>query len=381
VNENWALEKTMSGVVLVKDMTDAANPALFAPRRVTLMQVAARVGLHYSTVSLALRGAPRIPAATVARVRAAADELGYVPDPVLGALIAHRYRREQDGKHQVIAWLVYRKTGQTGWDTVRLYREYFRGAEERAKMLGCKLEVFTCADVGMTPARVSEILKARGITLVIVCPLALPGEIPGFEWGRFFPVMIGLSLLAPALHRVTSDAFQTVWLALEALKTLGYRKIGYAIPYPAASPVGKIMQAAYRQFQTERNLAGERELPIFVFPRRYWVEFKTWQRRWRADVILADHAGYPDFFPRLRREYAGKLGFASITLAQEETGIAGVYQKNYQVGAAAVDLTLALQNRNERGVPAEWQKVLIAPEWRAGKTTQRAARAARMTKD
>ncbi|GGH43655.1 LacI family DNA-binding transcriptional regulator [Microbacterium album] len=58
------------------------------PRRVTIDDVARLAGVHKATVSRALNEATRsqVRAATVERVRAAADELGYVPDVVARGL-------------------------------------------------------------------------------------------------------------------------------------------------------------------------------------------------------------------------------------------------------------------------------------------------------
>ena len=53
--------------------------------RITQKDLAVHLGMSQSGISMALRGDPRIGKATQARVRAAADALGYRPDPVMGA--------------------------------------------------------------------------------------------------------------------------------------------------------------------------------------------------------------------------------------------------------------------------------------------------------
>ncbi|RZS56920.1 LacI family DNA-binding transcriptional regulator [Sphaerotilus mobilis] len=61
-----------------------------ATGRVTLDAVAAAAGVSPITVSRALRGERSVSADLVERVRAAADQLGYVPDPAARALASQR---------------------------------------------------------------------------------------------------------------------------------------------------------------------------------------------------------------------------------------------------------------------------------------------------
>jgi LacI family transcriptional regulator, galactose operon repressor len=61
-----------------------------APKRVTISDVAAQAGVHRSTVSLALRGDPRITEDTRRRIEAAARDLGYVPNLMARGLATKR---------------------------------------------------------------------------------------------------------------------------------------------------------------------------------------------------------------------------------------------------------------------------------------------------
>lgn len=57
-------------------------------RRPTIKDIAGVCGVHHATVSRALRGNPCVAPATLARINAAAKELGYEPDPMMSALAA-----------------------------------------------------------------------------------------------------------------------------------------------------------------------------------------------------------------------------------------------------------------------------------------------------
>src|SRR4051794_29623695 len=77
---------TDSGMIKTNGANGERGPA------VTLRRVAEAAGVHVSTASRALdpTKAGRISAATVARVRATADRLGYSPDLVAAALKRRR---------------------------------------------------------------------------------------------------------------------------------------------------------------------------------------------------------------------------------------------------------------------------------------------------
>ncbi|HEX7469541.1 MAG TPA: helix-turn-helix domain-containing protein, partial [Verrucomicrobiae bacterium] len=55
-------------------------------KRVTVYDIAEKLGVSHSTISLALRNHPGISEKRREQVKKAAKEMGYVPDPHLAAL-------------------------------------------------------------------------------------------------------------------------------------------------------------------------------------------------------------------------------------------------------------------------------------------------------
>jgi len=97
--------------------------------KATLQDVATRVGVHRTTVSLALRDHPRIPAATRERVKTAAAKLGYRSNPLVSALMKSR-RSGRAVKHVALAYVTNYPT-RFGWRPPHHDRpDYFR---ERCK--------------------------------------------------------------------------------------------------------------------------------------------------------------------------------------------------------------------------------------------------------
>ena len=73
--------------------------------RVTLKDIAAKVGVTKTAVSMALRGNPRVSQAMRDTIKRVAGEMGYVPDPFLKRLAEYRRLGKAAQFHGVIAWL------------------------------------------------------------------------------------------------------------------------------------------------------------------------------------------------------------------------------------------------------------------------------------
>ena len=108
-------------------------------RRTTVRDIAKRAGVHFTTVSRALSKHPSIPVTTCERIRKIAEELHYVPDPMLSALTAYRTRLAAPTFHGNIAWITNSFTRE-GWNTCPTFDLYCKGAKARAAELGYKLE-------------------------------------------------------------------------------------------------------------------------------------------------------------------------------------------------------------------------------------------------
>jgi transcriptional regulator with XRE-family HTH domain len=104
-------------------------------RRITMAEIAEKVGVSRMAVSMALRGHHRISLQLRRRVQRVARELGYVPDPFLSALAAHRRQRVPAKDHGVLAWLNHWKDPRR----LRQFKEfdlYWTGASREAVAAG-----------------------------------------------------------------------------------------------------------------------------------------------------------------------------------------------------------------------------------------------------
>ena len=196
-------------------------------RYFTLADVAARAGVHVTTVSLALRDHPSIPPATRARIRAVAKEFGYQRDPLLDALNFHRARHSLHARRASTAFVVH--AGTTRLFSGNHYQPLvYAGAKAAAEAHGHSLEIFVVGTGHLAPARLNTILTARGITGVLLSTFEIDIEQLDLDWSQFCAVKIECLHLSPHLDAVSNDQLQVARLAMRRLRALGYRRIGLA---------------------------------------------------------------------------------------------------------------------------------------------------------
>lgn len=314
--------------------------------RVTQRDVAERAGVHRSTVSLALRDNPNIPAETTERVKQAAAELGYEPDPMLTALAAYRSGRRDKPFRGTLAWLV-NNNPMHDWRAVTMIRDIYLGAKERAPVHGYSLEIFKLGVNGLPGTRVAGVLRSRNVSGILVCPQPRPNTALDFPWGNFSSVAFGHTLVSPQLHTVVSAHFRSMMHLLNETRALGYRRIGLVHSRNVDMRVSHAYLGAYL---ANSHLYGAGVSVPPVDPAE--DDFKRWFRRCRPDAVVS--AGLADITAVL--EGAGlsaprDVGVAVLPLPEASGEMAGMYENSRHMGAIAIDLLVSLMQQGLRGAP------------------------------
>lgn len=173
------------------------------PARVSLRDIAKRIGVSHVTVSLALRDHSRISLVVRQKIRQAAEEMGYRPDPMLSALANYRKGKSAAPITATIAWI-------NAWDdppALRSHKEfdlYWKGAAATAEKFGYRLEEFQLGGHSK-PQRLHQILASRGIRGLLLPPQRPHPNWGDFPWGEYSVVRFGRSLQDPRTHLVTAD--------------------------------------------------------------------------------------------------------------------------------------------------------------------------------
>lgn len=345
----------------------AAAGRLAGMKAVTLSDVARVAGVHKATAARALNHDPRITAETRQLVEAAAARLGYKVNHLLSAWMSTRRRRVPVAS-AVIAY-VTGHPARNGWrPPASDLPDFFPGALARAEAASFKLEDFWLREKGMTPERFTGILRARNIQGVLI------GRLPGpyttlleYDWSPFSVVALGISLAAPIFHRVRENHFHTASLAAAQCRQRGFRRIGLA--FDRADDFGRMNDMWVGGFLSEQ-VKWPRDvvrLPPFLSHAPDCGEFLAWYKRHRPDVVIASQADpVRAWLETAKIRVPEAVGLVDLRCYDPLAGNTGVHYDFTQTGAVGVETLIGLMHRQERGVPARPQEVLLQGSWIEG---------------
>lgn len=337
-------------------------PRLTSPR-VSLRDIAAETGVSHVTVSLALRGDPRISVERRREIAAVAERLGYRPDPMLASLSAYRQAKNPVGIRSTVAWL-------NQWADPRQLRRfqefdaYWRGARDYAERLGYRLDEFVIKP-DLTPARLQQILLARNVRGILVPPHGSGLELPGFDWDLFSVVRLGISVKQLRAHIVTSDQMNCAAVAFERMWEKGYRRIAYVTAHPFERNTGGNFRAGYLSAQDAHVPLRSHLAPLTLSDQHRGPDtrlFRKWLRSTRPDAILCAIGYLPELMGSARCRVPEDVGVAALSLLDGHFD-AGVDQNSVEVGRVAMATLAGLIQQNERGIPQYGRRILVEGRW------------------
>lgn len=333
-------------------------------RRVTVRDIAEAVGLHFTTVAEALRGSPRIKESTRERITQVAQTMGYRPDPALAALSSYRSSKVRNSFQGVLAWINGVQSNEQLVKEKSFYNDCYRGALERSRFLGYKLELFWIGEPGMTGKRISGILQSRNIMGVVAGPMREAYDDYALEWDKFISVRIGYSLSDSRLTTVISDQFQNTVQAFERIYADGFRRIGFACPGFLDERVHHKFSGAYLSQVFLRF--NELPLPMFIDPNPTGGReaFLEWYQKHQPEVILAGGRSiYYKFLMAAGVDVPAQVQFVSTHAEYLRSPVAGISQNGSVVGASAVDHLVSMIQGFKTGLEAYPKTTLVPGRW------------------
>jgi LacI family transcriptional regulator len=334
-------------------------------RRLTLADIARAANVHVTTVSLALRNHPRLPEATRARIKKLAKKLGYTPDPVLRALVAYRGKMMPRRNPSTLAYVTNWNT-RWGWKKVTAHPDFFAGALAKANELGFVLDHFWLREPGLTQGRLGRILRARGISgLILASHGREMGDELQLDWPNLSAVKIDYFPHEPELHNVTNDQCKIVRMAMRKVMAAGYRRIGFVMHRGWDRAVDHQWTAGF--LCEQQNLEPEERIPAHIFPAPLPVErwyneskapvvvdplpFARWLERHQPEVLISKGSFVLPQLLELGRKLPRDIAFVDVFLDDFSGRTAGVRQNHAEVGAVAVEILAGQLQHNKFGVP------------------------------
>jgi len=327
-----------------------------------MSDVAAAAHVHKSTVSLALRNQPKLNAVTRERIRRIAEELGYRPDPMLDLFNLHRLELAPQRQAGAIAF-VSDMPSAAAFARSERHEEIFSSAREEAKRLNFTLELFLVGQTQLSPARLSQVLQARGISGILLGVLSPGTRILNIDWESFCVVGIESIQVEPRVDNVSTDYCRAARLASLQLWQRSNRKIGFVFAEDLGSEIEGQLRAGYLVESHAQN-------PIRTVSSCRIAEqddvgrMAEWIRTEKLGAIVGCGVNVAELGAKLPPDSAHRVAWCSIDIRNRQSECPGVPALHGDLGRRAVELlSMRLQN-NLRGLPANPATTFFPVEWR-----------------
>jgi DNA-binding LacI/PurR family transcriptional regulator len=339
----------------------------------SLEQIARRAQVSRSTVSRVMRNDPRISPETARRVRDAAKQLDYRPNPLLSTLM-ERVRVGRNVSYQGTIGVVTDEPDAPNWyrNSTGSWTRIHAGASQRAQERGYKIECFSVRDYPADGRRLSQVLRSRDIHGVYVTP-GFAGRELRLEWDWFSAATTGHGLVRPELHRVCYHNYHGIQLACRQLRAAGYRRVGLYMEQRNNEVTDNNYLAGFLLFL--QSVPTRNRLAPALVARYERDEFRAWFRELRPDAVISSKGVVADWARELGVRCPEDFGFVHLDHTPNLSQWAGINHHNELIGRGVIDLILAQVHRGETGIPVHPTTTMIEGFWAEGPSVRAIPRA------
>jgi LacI family transcriptional regulator len=329
----------------------------------TLKDVAKKLGISVAAVSLGLRRAGNISAATCKRIEAAAQEMGYRPNPHAAALST----RANPGSAKGVPLAVLRRplNPNSGLYPIPAIVE---GIVERSEALGYRVECFDVQKTAEIP-RVLKMLFNRGFLGIFVPPIGDDFQAENFDWSAFSVIACGRYDKTSAFHTVRQEIFESTRFLLNQMIQRGYRRICLGLlrhDPPLLDDFARIAVA-----ETARPPGGCRAKVFFSRDDGGYDDFVKWAIKEKADAAVGFSVGHYYALVDAGVRVPEDMAFAALHhFSDGENGvkISGLSPLDKQCGVVAANRMDMMIRHHERGIPAVAEQIALRSDWHPGET-------------
>jgi len=332
--------------------------------RVVMKDIAEKAGVHQTTVSLALNNDRRISKSTADRVRKIAEEMGYIPDPILTSLVSYRNKTRVLPYQETIA-LIFDTLGSYGVDDSLYLRTVRNAVIQRAKELGYKIEILRRGVDYASSATLDRILRTRSIHGILF------GDIYGedleykLDWDEYSMVKITQAPFSLPIDSVMGNYFFSARTVMRNLKNLGYRRPAMAGSIPEETHTRNLYRAGF-EYGQRRHYAPEHHIPFYEFQRKTEEEIEeevfTWLKEVKPDVLMSYWNNLCR--PAFRLTQSGhNCRFVSLEADDQSICFGGIRNNFKKMAETAIELLISKMRMNVRGLPNSPNLILVEEKW------------------
>jgi len=329
------------------------------PGAVGLNEIARAVGVSKATVSRALRGDPAVKLVTRDRILAAATELGYSSNPLVGRVMS-KMRRQQSKAFRGNLALIW-PAQIPGPRSDRRLLTMQSSVRQRADELGYNINEFSSTE--RSPDSLMRLLWHRGIQGVLIAAPSFHTckAYVRFNLKDFCCVVLGSGLIHPPLHTVRFDYFQAMRIALHhARHSFG---TGIAAVWDD--------QTNRRSHHSSRasfivNHPGGVSLGEELFLDHTTLTLKTLRtlvKRHKIQCLICESAVV---LPEGANELVSPENYIIFKEPRGKSFFGWIDTRNELLGTWAVNLLTNKLGQWDSGLPEACETVLVPPRWFRG---------------
>ena len=329
----------------------------------TIQDIAEHLGLSKSTVARALSNAEGVSKKTREKVLLAAESLGYRKHPMLSTWMSHVRGKRSDLRSKLeIAWID--ETGQDPKAWAPLHR-IFDSTVAHADKLGFHIERYALHGKRMSPKRVRQIIRTRGVAGIIYF---LPTT---DNWKELLmPEFPGICLAGAnmdfGMPLITTSHAENVEIVFKNLYKKGYRRIAlslnfYVLNVRSQSDYGVYLRCCHMHDQQ---------------PYVKWYdgspdqEHLDWVAAEEIDAIIVCDGRFKNLFPSATGRKRPTTALAHLNINKDVADWSGIIEPHEKMGVLALDTlnsqimagqTLEDQFSVRMRIPGVWQDGATAP--------------------
>lgn len=334
----------------------------------TIKDVARVAGVHFTTVSMALRGHPSIPPTTRDRIVAAAGRIGYQRDSVFSALSNRRARAQTRNFAPGIGYLVNRSP-ENGYFRRSHYRMLVEGARKQAEALGYRFELLFVDEGYYNSAALYEHLKKEGITGLIIGAFESGRAMVNLDWTEFCVVKIDSRHMDPPVTFISTDQLNGVRLAVQKMRALGYSRVGLAVGIEDEEGTDDMHLSGYLLEQP--TLPAQDFIPPLFFPRGAVASdaiplLRTWLEQNRIDAVVCNWTYIRTMVTEAGFRCPEDVACGCLCLGRRNPALAGLVANMDLVGQRSAALLATLMRSEHHGIPASATTTYVQGNWYDG---------------
>lgn len=342
--------------------------------RITLKDIAKAANVSVSTVSLALRNDPRIKASRREMIRKLAEEMGYMPNPLLSSLASRQFRKSENFEGLGIAFFTYLPLLNNAKPNYPYVTAYMEGLKPHAEKLGYRMEHFELSSQRSLPA-LGRMLYQRGFGGIVIGPVRNVSSSLDFPWEQFCVVACGgvEPRIARNFHWIKTDFFGVTRRSYQRAWDAGYRRIGVVL----AEQTGELEETDLRLgavLTVGRLLHPDTKPLVYSLQNDQHCQpntpvrkkFLQWVKKHQPDCII----GYSlEFYYALKDDgyrVPEEIGYLSLHIRPRDKWydpLSGYCVNQMKLGRAAVEQVDSQIHYGIRGYAHEPRVISLLPDW------------------